>query len=190
MLSQYETCVQLVLAHEGGYSNHPSDPGGPTNFGITIDDYRKYVKADASAADIKAMTLAEASRIYRIRYWNAQRCDDLSAGVDYAIFDYGVNSGIHRSGRVLRRLLDLPAVSSLISEEVIAAAQQADACQLVARICDERLEFLRKLRTWRVFGKGWSRRVADVRKVAIAMAQKSRNARDLRDERVNAAAGT
>ena len=97
MKSTYDVCLPLLLAHEGGYSNHPSDPGGPTNFGITIFDYRKYVNPGATAADVRAMTVEEAKRIYRARYWDAQRCDELPAGLDYAVFDDGINSGIGRS---------------------------------------------------------------------------------------------
>src|SRR5205085_12703724 len=85
--------IRRVLASEGGYVNHPSDPGGPTNFGITIADYRAYVKPDATADDIRNMTVDDAKRIYRKRYWDVQRCDELPAGVDYSAFDYGVNSG-------------------------------------------------------------------------------------------------
>ncbi|MDO9414013.1 MAG: glycosyl hydrolase 108 family protein [Pseudolabrys sp.] len=111
----FSAALARLLQHEGGYTNHPSDPGGPTNFGITIHDYRKYVKAGGTAADVKAMSLGEANRIYRTKYWDAQRCDDLPAGVDYAVFDYGVNSGIGRSGKVLRRCLKLPDDSSVVN---------------------------------------------------------------------------
>ena len=62
MLSTYDVCLPLLLVHEGGYTNHPSDPGGPTNFGITIGDYRRYVKADATAADVRAMRLTTRRR--------------------------------------------------------------------------------------------------------------------------------
>jgi lysozyme family protein len=173
MKATYDVCLPLLLAHEGGYTNHPSDPGGPTNFGITIHDYRKYVKADATSADVRAMSLAEAERIYRARYWNVQRCDELPAGVDYAIFDYGVNSGIGRSGKVLRRILKLPDSSSVVTDAVIAAARTADAETLVRAICDERLRFLQSLKTWPAFGKGWGRRVAQVKSAALAMATKA-----------------
>ncbi|RDV02135.1 glycoside hydrolase family 108 protein [Undibacter mobilis] len=169
--SSYDGALAGLLAHEGGYSNHPSDPGGPTNFGITIADYRKYVKADATAADVKAMTIGQAKAIYRARYWDAQRCDELPAGVDYAVFDYGVNSGIGRSGKVLRRLLKLPDTTHQVSDEVIAAARVADAATLVAAICDERLRFLKALKTWPVFGRGWGRRVAEVKAAALTMAK-------------------
>lgn len=166
----YEEALKRLLAHEGGYSNHPSDPGGPTKFGITIHDYRKYMKPDASAADVRAMPLAHAQIIYRERYWNALRCDALPGGLDYAVFDYGVNSGVSRAVKVLRRLAGL-SESAQMNDAVIAAVRRHDAADLVARLCDERLVFLKRLRTWPVFGAGWSRRVAEVRRAALAMAK-------------------
>ena len=170
--SSYDGALARLLAHEGGYSNHPSDPGGPTNFGITIGDYRKYVKRDATAADVKAMRVVEAKAIYRACYWDALRCDELPAGVDYAVFDYGVNSGTGRSAKVLRRLLGF-ADAGKVSDQVIAVASAADAPNLVVAICDERLRFLKSLKSWPVFGKGWGRRVAEVRAAALAMASPS-----------------
>lgn len=168
--SSYDQSLRRLLVHEGGYTNDPADPGGPTNFGITIYDYRKYVKADATAADVRAMSLGGAKAIYRTKYWDAQRCDELPAGVDYAVFDYGVNSGIGRSGKVFRRLLKLSDATSVIDETVIAAAKVLDAKRLVSDICEERLRFLQSLSTWKVFGAGWGRRVAEVKSVAFAMA--------------------
>ena len=168
--STYESALARLLAHEGGYTNHPDDPGGPTNFGITIADYRRYAKADATAADVRAMSVDAAKAIYRKRYWDAQRCDDLPAGVDYAVFDYGVNSGIGRAGKVLRRMLHLPDDNSAVTDDVVAAARAADSRELVTAICDERLRFLKSLRTWTVFGKGWGRRVDEVKAAALQMA--------------------
>jgi lysozyme family protein len=176
----YDESLQHLLRHEGGYTNHPSDPGGPTKFGITVADYRRYVKADATAADIKAMTVYEAKGIYRARYWDAQRCDELPAGVDYAVFDYGVNSGIGRSGKVLRRVLSLPDATHKVGDEVIVAARRADAKALIAAICDERLRFLKSLKTWPVFGRGWGRRVADVKAAALAMAARDADPPEVR----------
>ncbi|HZL30396.1 MAG TPA: glycosyl hydrolase 108 family protein [Pseudolabrys sp.] len=166
----YDQALRRLLLHEGGYTNHPDDPGGPTNFGITIYDYRKYVKPGATAADVKAMRLDEAKAIYRAKYWDAQRCDELPAGVDDAVFDYGVNSGIGRSGKVLRRCLDLPDNTSIVTDAVVAAAKQADAARLVSAICDERLSFLKSLKTWAVFGRGWGQRVAEVRAYSLQLA--------------------
>ena len=179
--SSYDEALRRLLAHEGGYSNHPSDPGGPTNFGITIHDYRQYVKPNATAADVRGMKLAEATRIYREKYWNAMRCDELPAGVDYAVFDYGVNSGIGRSGKVLKRVLGLDASTSTVTPPVIAAAKKRAASELIAAICDERLRFLQSLKTWPVFGKGWGRRVKEVSAAALAMASAPASSSAVRD---------
>lgn len=165
----FEPALSRLLRDEGGYGNHPSDPGGPTNFGITLNDARRYWKADANAADVKALPLGIAKDIYRRRYWNALRCDDLPAGVDYAVFDYGVNSGVARAGKVLRRKLRLPDSSSAVTEVVLAAARRTDAAKLVSAICAERMTFLKSLKTFPVFGRGWSRRVAGVESAALAM---------------------
>jgi len=166
----YDACLARLLAHEGGYTNHPADPGGPTNFGITITDYRKYVKPGAGAADVKAMQVEEAKRIYRAKYWDAQRCDALPAGVDDCVFDYGVNSGIGRSAKVLQRLCSVTA-DGRIGAQTLAAAGKRDPAALINAICDERLRFLKLLRTWPVFGKGWGRRVAEVRAFALQLAR-------------------
>jgi lysozyme family protein len=168
--SSYDAALARLLAHEGGYTNDAADPGGPTNFGITIYDYRKYVKPGATAADVRAMKVEEAKAIYRSKYWDAQRCDDLPAGVDYAVFDYGVNSGIGRSGKVLRRCLNLTDNDWRTGDDVVAALRKRDAKQIVAAICDERLRFLQSLKTWSVFGKGWGARVAEVKAYALKLA--------------------
>ena len=170
--ASFEAALARVLAHEGGYSNHPSDPGGPTNFGITLADYRKYAKPNATAADVRAMKVEEVKAIYRAHYWDALRCDDLPAGFDYALFDYGVNSGTARAARIACSLVG--ARGHTLDDAAIAALGAADSMQLIERLCDERLAFLRRLKTWPVFGRGWSRRVSEVRAAALAMARAAR----------------
>jgi lysozyme family protein len=169
--STYDEALRRVLAHEGGYTNHPSDPGNETNFGITIYDYRKYVKPGATAADVRAMKVDEAKAIYRKRYWDAQRCDELPAGVDYTVADYGINSGIGRSGKVLRRFVGLPDNTSVVSDEVLNAVARRDAKAIIVAINEERLRFLKSLKTWPVFGQGWGRRVADVKAFSLQLAE-------------------
>jgi len=167
--SSYDEALARLLVHEGGYSNHPSDPGGPTNWGITIRDARAYWKQDATAGDVRNLPLAVAKNIYRSKYWAALSCDELPAGVDYVVFDYGVNSGIGRAAKVLQRLLGV-ADDGTIGPRTLAAAACADAGRLIDAICDERLAFLQGLRTWPVFGNGWGRRVREVRAAALALA--------------------
>lgn len=170
MEANYDDALDRMLAHEGGYTNHPDDPGGPTNYGITIADYRKYIMPNATASDVRSMSLADAKAIYRPRYWDIQRCSDLPSGVDYAIFDYGVNSGVGRSPKVLQRLVGVPA-DGRIGPVTLEAVNARDADELVNAICDERLAFLKRLKTWPVFGAGWGRRVSEVRAHALALAR-------------------
>ena len=102
------------------------------------------------------MTVDEAKAIYRTAYWDAQRCDELPAGVDYTVFDYGVNSGIGRSGKVLRRVVGRRRDSThVVTDEVLRAVAKRDPKAIVMAINDERLAFLKRLKTWPVFGKGW-----------------------------------
>lgn len=166
----FDRSLAHVLRHEGGYVNHPADPGGPTKYGITLAVYRDTGRPNATAADLRAITHAEAGAIYRARYWDALACDALPAGLDYALFDYGVNSGVARAARVLRHLCGTAGQGARIDAATLAALRRRDAAALVASLCDERLAFLRRLKTWRVFGRGWSRRVAEVRAAALAMA--------------------
>jgi lysozyme family protein len=168
--ADYEACEIRVLAHEGGYTNDPQDPGGPTNFGITIFDARKYWKPAATAADVKAMPISVAKDIYRQKYWAAMRCDELPAGVDDTVFDYGVNSGIARSGKVLRRVIEMPDTDWHVTDEVLAAVKKRDAQLIIMSINDERLKFLQRLEIWPTFGKGWSRRVAEVKAFSLQLA--------------------
>ena len=171
MLSSYNAALTRLLKDEGGYTDHPSDPGGPTNFGITLADARRYWMGNATADDVRALPQSVARKIYREQYWNALRCDELPAGVDYAVFDYSVNSGIGRAGKVLRRILKLPDRTSVVSDDVIAAAGARNASDLVIAICAERIAFLKSLKTFPVFGRGWTMRVNGVRAAALAMAE-------------------
>ena len=164
----YEASIQRLLKSEGGYVNHPSDPGGPTNFGITIHDYRKHAKPDATASDVRAMRVEEARAIYRAKYWDAMRCDALPAGVDYCVFDYAVNSGTGRAPKVVQRILGV-AVTGVMDEATLTQVRACEPVALINAICDERLRFLQGLRTWPVFGAGWARRVGNVRATALAM---------------------
>jgi lysozyme family protein len=169
MRETYNQALAQVFAHEGGYTNHPSDPGGPTNWGITIADARAHWKADATAADMRAMPKSVAAKIYRTKYAAGVRYDELPAGLDYALFDYAIHSGIGRAAKVLRRWLGLPDESAQVTDAVLAAVRVRDAREGVVWICDERLAFLKRLKTWPVFGAGWARRVAEVKATALRM---------------------
>lgn len=168
----YIRSLANVLVSEGGarYTNHPQDPGGPTKYGITIADVRLYLDPQATPDTVKALTQDQAATIYRRHYWKALRADELPRGLDYTVFDYGVNSGVGRSGRVLRRVLGLPDDDWHVTDEVLAAVKLHKPAVLITAINDERQRFLQGLRTFPIFGRGWSNRVHSVRLISGRMA--------------------
>lgn len=169
--ANFDKCLKAVLAYEGGYSNHPKDPGGPTNFGIIQRVYDPYRKAlGKPTQSVKKITSQEVRAIYKKNYWDVVRGDDLPSGVDLCVFDGAVNSGPSQSVRWLQRALGTKSVDGNLGPATLGAALDADPANLVRSICKQRLSFLQNLRTWSTFGTGWGRRVADVQKVAVAMA--------------------
>lgn len=168
-VENYDASLKRVLVHEGGYSNDKDDPGGPTMWGITHIDYDAFRKLrNLPVQDVRHMTVNERDAIYRKKYWTGSRCDDLPSGVDYCVFDGSVNSGVAQSAKWLQRALGVTA-DGHIGDQTLLAAKEAHPDDLVRSICDQRLKFLRSLRTFKTFGKGWTRRVSDVRSTALSM---------------------
>jgi len=169
MKDNFARALSLVLVHEGGYSNHPADPGGPTMKGIIQRVYDGYRRSRGLALrPVREITQAELEEIYRRQYWDAVRADDLPPGIDYVVFDGAVNSGPAQSAKWLQRALGLPADGQVGEVTLAAARAAASSGRLVDDICDRRLAMLKALSTWPVFGRGWARRVADVRKAGKA----------------------
>lgn len=171
MKENFDFCLKRLLEHEGGYSNHPFDPGGPTKYGITIYDYRLYINKNGTANDVKNLNLDQAKQIYRSKYWDALRCDELPAGVDYCVFDYGVNSGIGRPVKLLQGNFSVTGNNRSITDTLLNLIRKANPIDLIIFICTERLSFLRRLATWRTFGGGWGRRVAEVQAASLDLAR-------------------
>jgi len=101
-MSRFRICLDRVLKHEGGFVNHPKDPGGATNFGITQATLADFRKKPVTVAEVKSMTKDEAGEIYRWRYWSPPLCEALPEGVDYMVFDLAVNSGVSRAVKFLQ----------------------------------------------------------------------------------------
>lgn len=163
----YDAAMIRVFADEGGYTNDPVDPGGATNFGITIIDARKYWKPEATPADVKAMPKAVAADIYRKHYANPMRYDDLPAGLDYSVLDAAINSGVGRAPGWAGKALGIPVKS--IGDVVGPAAAAPDKVAVIQKYWAVRLAFLQSLRTWGHFGKGWGKRCAQGEAAAVRM---------------------
>jgi lysozyme family protein len=164
----FQRSLSLVLRHEGGWSDHKKDPGGATMKGVTLATFRLHVDATATKDDLRNITNAQLATVYRKHYWDAIRGDDLPNGVDYAVFDFAVNSGTSRAARYLQAAVNIRQ-DGKIGPQTLAAVKGMMASTLIHEICDKRMDFLRGLKTWPTFGKGWTRRVSEVRQTALSM---------------------
>lgn len=172
---RYTRIMNHVFRHEGGWSNHPNDPGGATMYGITIHDVRRYINPRAQPADVRRITRAQARKIYRERYWNAIRGDELGAGLDQTLMDLAVNSGVGRARQFARRAMGLNGVMVPFTDREIAMLREhcaPDRCvALIQNINGQRRRFVRALQIYRHFGTGWERRISFVLNDSLAMAR-------------------
>lgn len=169
MKANFEACLAEILKHEGGWADHPKDPGGATMKGVTIGTFERYKKRKVTKDELRNISDFDLQLIYRKEYWDAVRGDDLPAGLDLVAFDGAVNSGPNRGAKWLQAALGVTA-DGKIGPATLAAARNADADETIRSACAIRLHFLRGLSTWPTFGRGWQRRVTEVEAAALRMA--------------------
>lgn len=170
MKENWDKAFEMVLKHEGGFVNHPKDPGGMTNLGVTKKVWEAWVGREVDEAEMRALTPDLVKPLYKKNYWDKIKGDDLPDGVDYAAYDLAVNSGVGRAAKYLQQIAGVPA-DGVIGPKSLEAIKACPAEEAVDALCDMRLEFLQRLPTWGTFGKGWGRRVEDVKATALQMAK-------------------
>lgn len=158
MLPNFDQSLAFVLVHEGGYVDNPKDPGGATNKGITLKTYSAHLGRMANKAELQQISDHTVATIYRRNYWDAARCNVLPAGLDYALFDFAVNSGVSRAVRTLQGLVGV-AQDGVIGDITMDAIRRRKVPDLIEALCIARMKFVRGLKTWPTFGKGWTRRI-------------------------------
>lgn len=166
--TNFPQSLSYVLENEGGYVNHPADPGGATNKGVTqavYDDWR--AARGIMKQSVRLIAPPEVSAIYRKQYWDAVSGDKLPSGLDYAVFDFAVNSGVNRAARYLQKCLGFATQDGKIGPQTLGAIKDPGA--LIDALCDRRRAFLQQLPTFGHFGKGWMRRVDQVEARAKGM---------------------
>ena len=168
MTENFPAALNALLKHEGGYVNHPSDPGGMTNLGVTKRVWEEWVGHEVDEKQMRALTPALVAPLYKKKYWDKVCGDELPTGLDLAVFDLAVNSGPGRAAKMLQKVLGVPQ-DGAIGPQTLAKAVNVDSSKLIADYNAERLAFLQALPTWGTFGKGWGRRVAEVTEQATHM---------------------
>lgn len=166
----FPRCLEQTLKWEGGYSNDKYDPGGATMHGVIQRVYDAYrARKNLPKRDVRLITLAEEQEIYRHSYWDEVRADELPAGVDLAVFDFGVNSGPSRAVKAMQRALGVKA-DGLIGQITLDAIAAADPDELVEGIMRQRRSFLKQIKTFWRFGRGWLRRCDGIEQQALLWA--------------------
>ena len=165
----FPRALSLVLKSEGGWSDNPADPGGATMKGVTLTNFRRFVKPGATKADLRKITDEQVATVYRRFYWDAVAGAELPGGVDFAVFDFAVNSGPARAAKYLQAIVG-EKQDGKIGPATLAAVRKTMRATVINDLCDKRMAFLKSLKTWKTFGRGWTARVSSVRTEALKMA--------------------
>ena len=164
MKDNFDECLKMLLHHEGGYINHPSDPGGETNLGVTKKVYQEW----GGTKDMKDLTVEDVAPIYKKNYWDRCKCDDLESGVDWVVFDWAVNSGTGRSAKAIQKICGA-SQDGAIGPKTLALIGKQNTQYVIEEFGKIRQDFYESLKTFDTFGKGWTRRNKETTAKALEM---------------------
>jgi len=164
MKDNFDECLKMLLHHEGGYVNHPSDPGGETNLGVTKKVYQEW----GGTKDMKDLTVEDVAPIYKKNYWDRCKCDDLESGVDWVVFDWAVNSGTGRSAKAIQKICGATQ-DGAIGPKTLALIGTQNTQYVIEEFGKLRQDFYESLKTFDTFGKGWTRRNKETTEKALEM---------------------
>ena len=169
MEANFFKSLEMVLKHEGGFVDHPEDPRGATNKGITHKTYSDFLgRPLEDVSELKNIPDEHVQKIYKNGYWDRVKADQLSSGVDFCIFDWAVNSGPGRAAKALQKAV-MVTQDGAIGPMTLAAVEEELPEEIIEKVTKEREEFYRSLRTFDTFGKGWLRRNEETRDFALEM---------------------
>ncbi|KZL04530.1 putative Peptidoglycan domain protein [Pseudovibrio axinellae] len=171
MKDTFQLIVMDLLGSEGGFANRPrkADPGGATNLGITQATLKAWRGRPVSVEEVKRLSREEALEIYRAQYWDGVKGDELPRGLDYAVFDFAVNSGPARAVKTLQKILKVKA-DGAIGIVTLEAIKAHAVTSLINLLSAARLTFMKRLKNWKFNKNGWSRRVHHVQERSLELA--------------------
>lgn len=168
MQANYEKCLETILHHEGGYVNHPKDPGGETNLGVTKRVYEDF----GGTKDMKDLTVDDVAPIYKKEYWDRVKGDELPSGLDLCVFDFGVNAGTGRAAKYLQSMIGSTPDGGIGPNTLKALGLYIEDMGVEATITEyqsRRQDYYEGLEHFSTFGKGWTRRVSETTELAMDM---------------------
>ena len=168
MQSNWIKCLETILHHEGGYVNHPKDPGGETNLGVTKRVYEDF----GGTKDMKDLTREDVEPIYKKNYWDRVKGDDLPAGLDLCVFDFGVNAGTGRAAKYLQTMIGTVADGGIGPNTLKKLGEYVEEHGIedtIKNYQSDRQKYYESLSTFDTFGRGWTRRVDETTELALEM---------------------
>jgi len=168
MLNNWPNAFALMLKSEGGYVNNPADPGGRTNLGVTQATWESWVGRPSDEAEMRSLTADKVEPLYKKKYFDAVRGDELPVGLDYLVFDFAVNAGPGRAIKVMQSAVGVTPDGGF-GPLTMAAVKAIDPVELINKFSQAKEDFYRSLAQFPTFGKGWLNRVADVKVKANSM---------------------
>jgi lysozyme family protein len=174
MKDNFEASLKMILHHEGGYVDHPQDPGGRTNLGVTQAVYEDWVDRPVTEDEMRSLTVANVTPIYKRRYWDRMKGDDplMASGVDFCTFDLCVNGGTGRGAKMLQKVLGVTQDGG-IGPQTLAALSKRDPVDVIENYAAQREAFYRRLKTFDTFGRGWLRRNEETKLSALRMSEEA-----------------
>ena len=169
MKQNFDKCLAKLLSHEGGYVNHPKDPGGMTNLGVTKRVYDDWIGRESTEQEMRDLTPTDVGPIYKKNYWDRVKGDNLPSGVDWCAFDWAVNSGSGRPAKAIQRAVGA-AADGAIGPMTLKAVADKDPKEIIEYVFQVRQSFYESLKTFETFGRGWTRRNKETLDQALQMA--------------------
>jgi lysozyme family protein len=168
MKENFDKSLEMLLKHEGGFVNHPRDPGGMTNLGVTRAVYEDWLGRKVTEEEMRNLTPADVAPIYKKNYWDRVKADDLPSGVDWAAFDWAVNSGSGRPAKAIQLAVGAKP-DGAIGPMTLAAVKSVNPETIIKAVYETRQAFYKRLKTFDTFGKGWTRRNKETLHTALEM---------------------
>ena len=168
MKENFDKCLKMLLSHEGGFVNHPEDPGGIKNLGVTKKVYDEWIGRESTEQEMRDLTPDDVAPIYKKNYWDRIKGDSLPSGLDWACFDWCVNSGSGRPAKAVQRAVGATA-DGAIGPATLGLIMEKDPKFIIEYVHDVRQDFYKSLKTFETFGRGWTRRNKETLHQALEM---------------------
>ena len=168
MKENFDKCLEMLLSHEGGFVNHPEDPGGITNLGVTKKVYDEWIGRESTEQEMRDLTPDDVAPIYKKNYWDRVKGDSLPSGLDWACLDWAVNSGQGRPAKAVQRAVGATQ-DGAIGPQTLGLIMEKDPEEIINYVYGVRQDFYKSLKTFETFGRGWTRRNKETLHQALEM---------------------